>query len=134
MGVEEIKETIMQEQRILDQIDGASPKKSLWSWKNHKYCRLMSDIQIEIIGLIAAVFTTIAFVPQVVKITKNALPRCLCFHVCDYVYGSVFGSVMDFDRQYCCYYSQFCFGYITIGHNCFCVDPPQEQLKRIIYN
>ena len=27
MGVEEIKETIMQEQRILDQIDGASPKK-----------------------------------------------------------------------------------------------------------
>ena len=31
MGVEEIKETIMQEQRILDQIDGASQKKSLWS-------------------------------------------------------------------------------------------------------
>ena len=31
----------------------------------------MSDFQIEIIGLIAAVFTTIAFVPQVVKISKK---------------------------------------------------------------
>ena len=39
----------------------------------------MSDIQIEIIGLIAAVFTTIAFVPQVVKITKNALPKVSLF-------------------------------------------------------
>ena len=31
----------------------------------------MSDLQIEIIGLTAAVFTTIAFVPQVLKIWKN---------------------------------------------------------------
>lgn len=31
----------------------------------------MSDLQIEIIGLIAAGFTTIAFVPQVVKIWKK---------------------------------------------------------------
>ena len=31
----------------------------------------MSDFQIEIIGLIAAVFTTIAFVPQVFKIWKK---------------------------------------------------------------
>ncbi|MEC8397235.1 MAG: SemiSWEET transporter [Bacteroidota bacterium] len=31
----------------------------------------MSDFQIEIIGLIAAAFTTIAFVPQVIKISKK---------------------------------------------------------------
>lgn len=31
----------------------------------------MSDLQIEIIGLIAAVFTTIAFIPQVLKIWKK---------------------------------------------------------------
>ena len=31
----------------------------------------MSDLQVEIIGLTAAVFTTIAFVPQVLKIWKN---------------------------------------------------------------
>ena len=31
----------------------------------------MSDLQIEIIGLTAAVFTTIAFVPQVLKIWKK---------------------------------------------------------------
>lgn len=31
----------------------------------------MSDLQIEIIGLIAACFTTVAFVPQVVKISKK---------------------------------------------------------------
>ena len=35
----------------------------------------MSDFQIEIIGLIAAAFTTIAFVPQVIKISKNVLPK-----------------------------------------------------------
>ena len=31
----------------------------------------MSDFQIEIIGLIAATFTTVAFIPQVLKIWKN---------------------------------------------------------------
>lgn len=31
----------------------------------------MSDLQIEIIGLVAAVFTTIAFIPQVLKIWKK---------------------------------------------------------------
>ena len=31
----------------------------------------MSDFQIEIIGLIAATFTTVAFIPQVLKILKN---------------------------------------------------------------
>ena len=31
----------------------------------------MSDLQIEIIGLTAAVFTTIAFIPQVLKIWKK---------------------------------------------------------------
>jgi len=31
----------------------------------------MSDLEIEIIGLIAATLTTLAFVPQVVKIWKN---------------------------------------------------------------
>ena len=31
----------------------------------------MSDLQIEIIGLTAAVFTTIAFIPQVLKIMKK---------------------------------------------------------------
>ena len=31
----------------------------------------MSDFQIEIIGLIAAPFTTVAFIPQVLKILKN---------------------------------------------------------------
>ena len=31
----------------------------------------MTELQIEIIGLIAAAFTTIAFVPQVIKISKK---------------------------------------------------------------
>ncbi len=31
----------------------------------------MSDFQIEIIGLIAATFTTVAFIPQVLKIWKK---------------------------------------------------------------
>ena len=31
----------------------------------------MSDLEIEIIGLIAATFTTVAFVPQVLKIRKK---------------------------------------------------------------
>lgn len=31
----------------------------------------MSDFQIEIIGLIAATFTTVAFIPQVMKIWKK---------------------------------------------------------------
>ena len=71
-------------------------------WKNHKYCRLMSDIQIEIIGLIAAVFTTIAFVPQVVKITKKRTAKGvsvsmyvimfigICFWLC---YGILIDSI-----------------------------------------
>ena len=31
----------------------------------------MSDLEIEIIGLIAATFTTVAFIPQVLKICKK---------------------------------------------------------------
>ena len=61
----------MKEQRTRDQIDGGKPKNNCGSRENHKYCYLMSDLQIEIIGLIAAVFTTIAFIPQVLKIWKK---------------------------------------------------------------
>ena len=72
MGVEEIKEVIMREQRTLDQIDGANPKKNnCCPRKNHKYCFLMNYFQIEIVGLVAAVFTTVSFIPQVLKISKK---------------------------------------------------------------
>ena len=38
--------------------------------KNYQYCVLMTDFEIEIIGLIAACFTTGSFLPQVYKIWK----------------------------------------------------------------
>lgn len=39
--------------------------------KNYQYCVLMTDFEIEIIGLIAACFTTGSFLPQVYKIWKH---------------------------------------------------------------
>ena len=41
------------------------------SEKNHQYCVLMTDFEIEIIGLMAACFTTGSFLPQVYKIRKH---------------------------------------------------------------
>ncbi len=40
------------------------------SEKNYQYCVLMTDFEIEIIGLMAACFTTGSFLPQVYKIWK----------------------------------------------------------------
>ena len=39
--------------------------------KNYQYCVLMTDFEIEIIGLMAACFTTGSFLPQVYKIWKQ---------------------------------------------------------------
>jgi len=41
------------------------------SEKNYQYCVLMTDFEIEIIGLMAACFTTGSFFPQVYKIRKH---------------------------------------------------------------
>ena len=38
--------------------------------KNYQYCLLMTDFNIEIVGLMAACFTTGSFLPQVYKIWK----------------------------------------------------------------
>ena len=39
--------------------------------KNYQYCLLMTDFNIEIVGLMAACFTTGSFLPQVYKIRKH---------------------------------------------------------------
>ena len=62
----------------------------------------MSDFQIEIIGLIAATFTTVAFIPQVLKIWKNrdasgvsvSMYVIMLIGICIWLYfGILIGSV-----------------------------------------
>ena len=62
----------MNEEEKPFQLNGSLPKKIIVvPGKIIKYCNLMNSIHIEIIGLLAASFTTFAFVPQVFKIWKN---------------------------------------------------------------
>ena len=83
----------------------------------------MNYFQIEIIGLVAAVFTTVSFIPQVLKISKKRSAKGVSVSM----YVIMFLAVLwNFDQQYRCYCSEFNFGYITIGHHFFFVDSPQE--------
>ena len=95
MSVEEIKEAIMREQRTLDQIDGANQKNNCYPRKNHKYCLLMNYFHIEIIGLVAAVFTTVSFIPQVLKISKNVVPKGSLFPWWIMFIGICFGCLWN---------------------------------------
>ncbi len=85
----------------------------------------MSNFQIEIIGLIAAAFTTIAFVPQVIKISKKRTAKGvsitmyvimfvgICFWFC---YGVLIDSISVITAN-------LISGYFAIVYHCFCLDP-----------
>ena len=73
LSIDEIKEIVINEERTQNQLQGNSSEKgNCCSWENNQYSDLMSnDILVEVVGLVGATFTTLAFVPQVVKIWKN---------------------------------------------------------------
>ena len=67
LGSKEIEEIILADEQTQKQLQGRTPKKVIVVPENNQYCRLVIDL----LGYLAAILTTTAFVPQAYKIWKT---------------------------------------------------------------